>query len=179
MNEGIITGRYAKALYQIGEEEKKTEEINKDILALQNTVHESPEFESFLQNPILKESEKASALEKVFKGKINDFTYRFLLLLIRNKREQYLPSICLYYQQLFKSEKGIREGVLITAHPLEEDYSQEVTKYIKKKFKLDIDFKKEVNPSIIGGFKLRIDDKQLDASVATKINKIRTQLINS
>ncbi len=179
MNEGIITARYAKALYQTGEEEKQTEQISQDVQTLLDSIKESPEFSSFLQSPILKESEKASAIEKVFKGKLNDITYRFLLLLVKNRRDQFLASVCYYYQQLYRSEKGIREGVLITAHPMDKDHAEEVSKYIKKKFKLDIDFKELVDSSIIGGFKLRIDDKQIDASVASMIKKIRTQLNNS
>ncbi len=179
MNEGPISSRYAKALYQAGEEEKLTDRIKKDIELIQESIQESPEFDEFIQSPLIKEREKIRILNEIFKESINNLTLRFLHLLVTNKREQYLLLMCMNYLQIFKKEKGIKEGVLITAHALNKEHAEEIGKFIRKKFKLDIEFKKQVDPSIIGGFKLKIDDKQIDASIANKINKIRTELINS
>lgn len=179
MNEGIITSRYTKALFQTAEESGTIESVYNDINTLLKTINESPEFKEFLNAPILKNSQKIKILTDIFKGKIEELTFKFLLLLVNNKREQYLPSICLHFLQLYKQTNKIVEGVLITAHPLEREFSREIVKYIHKKFKLEIDFSEQVDQSIIGGFKLRIDDKQIDASIASKIKKIKSELINS
>lgn len=179
MNEGIITSRYAKALYQAGEEEKITDSIRNDVELIHQSIHESPEFNDFILSPIYKETEKIRILNELFKNNIHDLTLRFLHLLVKNKREQFLNFVCLNYLQIFKKEKGIKIGTLITAHELPEEHAKEIGNYIQKKFKLDIEIKEHIDPTIIGGFKLRIDDKQIDASIASKINKIRTELINS
>lgn len=179
MNEGIITSRYAKALYQAGEEEKLTDRIKNDIELIHQSIKESSEFNDFIQSPIFKVTEKKHILNEIFKKSIQDLTLRFLHLLVENKREQFLLFVCLNYLQIYKKEKGIKEGTLITAHELSSEHAKEIGNYIRKKFKLDIEFKEQVDPSIIGGFKLRIDDNQIDASIASKINKIRTELINS
>jgi F-type H+-transporting ATPase subunit delta len=179
MNEGIITSRYAKALYQAGDEDSLTVEVKKDIELIQQIINESPEFNEFILNPIYKEKEKLRLLNEIFQGNIQGLTLRFLVMLVNNKRVQFLYFICLTFLQLYKKEKGIKEGTLITAHKLNKEQSEEIGNYIRKKFKLDIEFKELVDPSLIGGFKLRIDDNQIDASIASKIHKIRTELINS
>jgi F-type H+-transporting ATPase subunit delta len=179
MNEGIITSRYAKALYQAGEEEKITDSIRNDVELIHQSIKESPEFNDFILSPIYKETEKIRILNELFKNNVHDLTLRFLQLLVQNKREQFLNFVCLNYLQIYKKEKGIKIGTLITAHELPEEHAKEIGNYIQKKFKLDIEIKEQVDPAIIGGFKLRIDDKQIDASIASKINKIRTELINS
>ncbi|MBN1115613.1 MAG: ATP synthase F1 subunit delta [Bacteroidales bacterium] len=179
MNEGIITSRYAKALYQTAEEDKASESVRKDILSLIETINESPEFKSFLNSPILKESQKIKIIDEIFNGKVHDLSLSFLKLLFKNKRELYLYSICLSFLQYYKKDKGITEGSIITAFPIHEDFHEEIKSFIKKKFKLELELNKQIDPSLIGGFKLKIDDRQIDASISSKLKKIKTELNNS
>jgi F-type H+-transporting ATPase subunit delta len=179
MNEGAVTARYAKALYQIGVDEGKIDKLKADILSLALTIKESPEFVGFLQSPIIKETEKARIFTQLFKENIDPLTLSFLLLLTKNKREHFLPSICRYFQQLYKEDKGIKEGIITTAQPLTKQYKDEINQFIFKKLKLNIDLEEKVDPSIVGGFILRIEDQQIDASISSKLRKIKTELINS
>lgn len=179
MNEGIITTRYAKALFHTADEEGKTEIIYKNIIGLEKTIKEAPEFSDFLESPVIKESEKSKLLIQLFGDNVDTLTLNFLLLLARNKREQYLPSICRYFQLLYKEKMGIQEGSIITAIALDEEYKEKINQLIRKKFKIEIDLEEKVDPSIIGGFVLRIEDQQIDASISSQLKKIKTHLINS
>ncbi len=179
MNEGLITARYAKALYQLGEEEGKIEELRSDILIIEETIKELPEFLSFLQSPIVKVSAKFSIYNEIFTGKVDGYTVSFLKLLTQNKRESYLPSICRFFLQIYKEHKGIKDGVITTATPLDKKQLQDIHSLIKRLFKIDVDLTEKVDKSIIGGFKLRIEDQQIDATIASKIKRIKTELINS
>ena len=179
MNEGIITSRYAKSLYQTAEEDKVTEIVRKDILMLTDTIMESPEFNSFLESPVMKESQKTKIIEEIFSGKIHELTLSFLKLLLKNKRELHLHSMCLSFMQYYKKDKGITEASITTAFPIHEDFDAEVKNFIKKKFKLDLELIKQIDPSLIGGFRLKFDDRQIDASVSSKLKKIKTELNNS
>jgi F-type H+-transporting ATPase subunit delta len=42
-----------------------------------------------------------------------------------------------------------------------------------------VELQEAVDESIIGGFILRVDDQQLDASISSKLNRIKSELINS
>lgn len=179
MNEGIITTRYAKALYQASDEIDKTDLVKKDIDAIYLVIRESKEFVEFLNSPIIRSSEKKKIIKELFSGGVEDITLSFLQMLMHNKRENYLPSICLNYIQQYKKKRNIREAVISTAQLLSEIHKGEIQKFINKKFKIDVDLTNIVEESLIGGFKLRIDDKQIDATIASKLKKIRTELINS
>lgn len=179
MNEGIVTKRYAKALFQAGEEEAKTEAIRKDIDAILLTIAESEEFKQFLLSPIIKGPVKGRLFGEIFSGKIEKITLTFLELLAKNRREQFLTSACIQYLALYNDSKGVKQGTITTSRPLSDDHRKEVLSYIKKKFKIDLDLVENIDESIIGGFKLRIEDKQLDASIQSKLKRIETELINS
>jgi len=179
MNEGIITARYAKAFYQLGEEEGKIEILRSDILLLDETMKDMPEFLRFLESPIVKESAKMAIYNEIFSDKVDRLTVNFLILLTQNKRESYLPSICRFFLQLYKEQKGIKDGLITTASPLNKKQLDQIHILIKRLFKIDIELTEKVDSSIIGGFKLRIEDQQIDATVASKIKRIKSELINS
>lgn len=179
MNEGIITSRYAKSLYQTAEEDKVTDSVRKDILLLIDTIMESPEFNSFLESPVMKESQKTKIIDDIFAGNVHELTLSFLKLLFKNKRELYLHPICLSFLHYYKIDKGITEASITTAFPIHEDFHVEVKNFIKKKFKLDLELIKHIDPSLIGGFKLKFGDRQIDASVSSKLKKIKSELNNS
>ncbi|MBN2485326.1 MAG: ATP synthase F1 subunit delta [Bacteroidales bacterium] len=179
MNEGIITARYAKALFHSAEEEQKAEIVHGDIFALSLVAEESPEFIEFLESPIVKETEKIGLFEKLFQDKIDTLTFNFLELLVKNKREQFLPSICRHYISLYKEKSGVKEATIITATPLFEEDKQEIKHLVFRKLKVEFEMQEKVDPSIIGGFILRIEDQQIDASISSKLKNIKAQLINS
>lgn len=179
MNEGIVSARYAKALYQSGEDENITESIRNDITLLIDLMKDSEEFNYILNSPVLKENKKNEIIRELFTGKIMQLTLDFLLLLISNKRELLLNRICHAYLQLYKKEKGITEGKIITAQALEINHHQEINKYINQLFKIDVELNEIVDPGLIGGFKLILNDTQIDASISSKLKKIKSELINS
>lgn len=177
MNQSSITVRYAKALYQAGEESGKLEVLLKDIELLKLVSDQSPEFALMLNSPVIKPSEKVRAFKLIFTDQLDPFTLNFFALLNKNKREAELPVICLNFKQMYKQKSLVQEAILTTSHPLAPEHLQEIQQLLAKKFNLQLDLKEQVNPEIIGGFKLRIEDQLLDASIASKLKKIRKELI--
>lgn len=179
MNEGAIVTRYAKALFQAADEESILEKVKSDTEGILLSIKESAEFNSFLKSPVIKESEKQRIFSEIFKGKVENITLTFFQLLTRNKRELYLASVCRQFLQLYKQKQGIKEATIITAKALSQEHRTEIDDYIKKKLKVNVDLIEHIDPKILGGFKLRIGDQQIDASVSTKLQTIRKELINS
>ena len=179
MNYSAITVRYAKALFQLAKEEGKLKDIMSNIEGVVSIIEESPEFSELLENPVLKASDKSKIVLNIFEGKIEEVVIRFIQLLIQNKRETHLPEVCRYFNKLYKAEQGIQEALITTSQALDSATKDDIIKEISKKFGNNLEVKEEVNPGIIGGFKLRIEDKEIDASIATKLTKIKRELINS
>lgn len=179
MNDSLITVRYAKALYLLAEEEKKQEAVRKDVDLLLEAIINSDEFAEFLENPLIKSSEKESIINSLFKGSISDLTLRFLQLLIINKREDYLKNICQYTIHLHKQKLGIQDAVITTAQEISTGHKKEIFDFITRKFKINIELQQKTDPLIIGGFILRIEDQQINASIQSQLMKIKRELIHS
>ena len=49
---------------------------------------------------------------------------------------------------------------------------------MKSQVEGDFELSEEVDESLIGGFIVRMDDKQIDASVLTQLNRMKQELAN-
>jgi F-type H+-transporting ATPase subunit delta len=179
MNNSLITVRYARALFQLSEEYEIQEPVRNDIEVLLICIADSPEFKFVLESPMIRGSEKSRLVNVIFSDKIQEITLKFIQLLIRNKREHFLPDICRNFLREYKQKLGIKEASIITATKLGKEYKEQIYNYITSKFNLKIDLSEKVDPAIIGGFILRIEDEQVDASIKSQLNKIKRELINS
>jgi len=179
MNDSLITVRYVKALYELASEMKILSDVKKDMESLLTSIEDSAEFSDFLNSPLIKVSAKEKIVSELFNNRISDTSLKFLLLLIVNKREMYLRSICYYFISYYKQNQGIKEAEITTAQPLGNQHRDDIFAFISKKFKMKIELSEKVNPDIIGGFVLRIEDQQINASLQAQLNKIRRELIHT
>jgi F-type H+-transporting ATPase subunit delta len=179
MNESKITVRYAKALFGLVKEDNSLDIQKKDIELLFQCLQEIPELLEVIHSPVMKASEKTRLFDLSFADSFSPLTVKFLHLVLESRREEYLPGICRYFLNLIKAEQGIQSAELVTAAPLDEKLRQSIIGLITKKFKSKIDLHEKVDGSLIGGFILRVGDQQLDASLSSKLEKIKNELINS
>lgn len=179
MNESKIAVRYAKALFMTAGESNRLEEQTRDIRFLDVFLKETTEFKWLINSPVIPTSKKTDIFQKMFNQALNAATMRFLQLLLTNNREAYIPAICRNYLDIYRASKGIQSAHFQTAGPVDESTLIQVKSIAEKYFNTVVEMFPEVNPELLGGFVLRVGDKQLDASAAFKLEKIRRGLIST
>ncbi len=178
MNESKITTRYAKGLFKVAQEQNILERIDKDLSLVAQTLN-LPEFESFLNSPVIPVSQKQQVVAGLFKDKIHQYTLNFLLLIIENRREHFLDLIIRDFHKLYKQALNITEVELTTAVELDPQLKQEFIKILSKVTRSNVELDHKVDEQIIGGFIIRIEDKQLDASIASQLSKLKKHITNN
>jgi F-type H+-transporting ATPase subunit delta len=179
MNENKISVRYAKALFSLGKEEKALDVLKKDMELLYQCIKEIPELQYVIQSPVIKKAEKIRLFKESFQDSFNPFTFSFINLVLENRREEYLTGISRYFLDLLKANYGIRSADLVTAIPVDENLRKSIIQLIARKFDAKVELHEQVDQNIIGGFILRVDDQQIDASISSKLSRIKRELINS
>jgi F-type H+-transporting ATPase subunit delta len=179
MNESKISVRYAKALFALVKQENTLDTHRKDIEVLYQCVREIPELQLLIQSPVIKVSEKIRMFGEAFRDSFQPLVMSFIKLVLENRREEHLAGICRHFLKLLKAEQGIRSAELVTALPLDEKLRQDIVRLIARKYDCQVDLHEKVDPLIIGGFILRVDDQQTDSSISSKLNRIRSGLLNS
>ena len=179
MDQSAIAVRYAKAFFATAKEKDLLETLKTDIELVFNVCNESVDFILLLESPIVKTSKKAELISSIFKGKINELTLNFLLLIAKNKREVHIPGICRNFLGLTRKDQNIKSALLTTASEVNSESIKKIEKLLGKELNATIELSANVNPDIVGGLILRLEDKQYDASVATQLKKIKQKLLES
>ncbi|MEE4197752.1 MAG: ATP synthase F1 subunit delta [Bacteroidales bacterium] len=173
-----INVRYAKALFLLAREKKLVDEIKRDMEFILESLNHIPEINVLLQHPVIKTSRKRAVLNDLFAKKVNSHTLAFLLLVVKNKRENHLYGIMRYYVDLYRQFKGIQTAEITTALELSDQEREEIVTAIEDQFKATVELKQRVDEKIIGGLIIEIDYKQLDLSVAHSLNRLKRELLD-
>ena len=179
MDQSKINVRYAKALFTLAKEKSLTTELRRDAGLIADVCVTSTDFNLLLDSPVVKGSNKIKAVKSIFQDRINVFSLNFLILIIENKREKYIPGIFRNLEDLYRQEEGIQKALLTSSQPLNDSIVLQIRQILEKEFKSKVELSQKVNPELIGGFVLRVGDQQYDASIITQLKKIKEQLLET
>lgn len=178
MNESQISVRYAKALFLSASEQQILDRVNMDMEMLSSTCKQE-EFQYMLVLPTLQPSQKIKLLRSIFEKHFTKISLSLMDLVVKNKRETYLPGIARNFMDLYRKEKGIRAATLVTAQAVDEAAMEGIRNLIRKTYDSEVELSTSVDEDVIGGFVLTIEDMQYDASVASNLRKIKKQLLQT
>ena len=176
MELGVISVRYARALMKSATELKQEDKVYKEMQVLAQSYIQVPELRFTIDNPMLAQDKKQTLLETACGTEVSDLTKRFIALVLKEGRESTLQFMAASYITLYRQQKNITRGRLITATPVSSDVEAKMKQMVVSKTRGTVEFNTEIDPDIIGGFILEYDTYRMDASVKTKLNTVLTAL---
>ena len=174
MDIGIASMRYAKALMEYAKSMGAEDTLYKEFCMLDRSFRKHPDLRMALENPILTIREKLTLICTAAVGDApagREFA-RFMTLVLKNRRENFLQYICLSFLDLYRKDKHIGVGKLITAVPVSQEVRERIHDSASSLLHASMELQTEVDPSIEGGFIFDINDFRLDASIATQLKKV-------
>ncbi len=176
-NSSVIARRYVSAFFALAEEQKKHENVKKDLLALQEVIAKSPELQKFLVNPVITRKQAKSAMSAVLDAlKASDLTQQFFARVAGNRRLALTPLLIENYLEKLAASKGELTVQVISAAALEKGQADVLAKALAKATGKKIGMKLSENPELIGGIQVRIGSTMLDDSVSGKLVRLRQAL---
>ena len=176
MDIGVISVRYARALLKSATEAKIEDAVYMEMQQLTKSYVEVPQLRFTIDNPMLSKDKKEALLLTAVGEKPSDLTKTFIKLVLKEDRERVMQFIANSYVTLYRQQKNVIRGRLITAAAVSPATEQKMRQMVEGKTNGTVEFESEVDPDIIGGFILEYDTYRMDASVKTKLNSILTQL---
>mgnify|MGYP006294827565 CR=1 FL=1 len=179
MNDSKISVRYAKALFSLAEEKAVLDKIYQDMHVLYTVCRQVKNFLDFLENPVIKPSEKKNFFKDNFREYLHELSMEFINLIIKNNRESYLERIVFNFINSYKKYKGVKTVTLTSAYKLDDDLQNAIIKQIEKGLNAEIEIHPRINKKILGGFILRVDDKQYDASISRQLEVLKNEIADT
>ena len=176
MDIGVISVRYARALLKSATDAGIEEAVYTEMQTLAKSYVEVPQLRFTIDNPMLSKDKKETLLLTAVGKQPSALTKVFIQLVLKEDRENVMQFIANSYVTLYRQQKNVIRGRLITAAAVTSATEQKMRQMVESKTNGTVEFETEVNPDIIGGFILEYDTFRMDASVKTKLNSILNTL---
>ncbi|WAW15071.1 F0F1 ATP synthase subunit delta [Peptostreptococcus equinus] len=171
-----VATRYAQALFDLADEEKKISEIYQELTEILSLINSNSELKDVLKSPFVTKEEKRNIADQIFEGSLSKTTRNFMMVLIDNNRTIDLSSITVAYKELLNNKHNIEEGVVITAIPLSEDKISELEHKLSAKYNKNIKLTNKIDESIIGGALVKIGNEEIDGTVKSRLDDLKSDL---
>jgi len=168
--------RYAEALFQIGEEEKKTDKLFLEIKEIISILSLNQEYLDVLSSAFLSFQEKEDLVSKAFKDFDKDIM-SFIKVIIKNSRGHELIEILNGYVSLVNKKNSVLEGYIFVTEKLDEKLIRKIEEKISEQEGQKVHLIMKIDPTIIGGFKVLVNDHQYDNSLSKAIEQLRKSLL--
>ena len=176
MDIGVISVRYARALLKSATDAKIEQQVYAEMQQIAKSYIEVPQLRSTIDNPMLSKDKKEALLLTAAGKAPSELMKVFIGLVLKEDRESVMQFIANSYVTLYRQQKNVIRGRLITAAAVSPETEQKMRQMVESKTNGTVEFESQVNPDIIGGFILEYDTYRMDASVKTKLNSILNTL---
>lgn len=167
---------YGGALYQLAAEENISEEILKQLLVLDDSFRENPEFLTLMDSPALPKAERCGILQESFGNAVHPYVLNFLKILTEEGHIRQFSQCCVSYRSAYNEANNILPVTAVSAIALNENQLQRLTQKLQNMTGATIQLRNLVDPECLGGIRLDLDGKCLDDTVAHRLRELRELL---
>ena len=169
---------YADALFEAAQDRDKLDSVHDQLSQFTDAMNESNDMRVFFFSPYFSSEEKRKALGTTVSGADEEFE-NFLGLLAEKHRMPAIFAIRRRFDELWTEAKKRLEVTLTSAIELDQSVVDEVGKAVEKQTNREIDISANVDPEILGGLVLRVGNRVLDASLRSKLEKLRKEVASA
>jgi len=183
MDQGLIPRRYAKALYEVGEERAANDTLYAIMGSLAKAFAGTPGLAATIANPFADKDDKTALLITAAYGaetdNVDPVFNDFLKLLNRNGRTDMACEIARAFVALYRREHAIYLVEIVSAAQMGDNERQRLQEIIRNHIgRGSFEFSYSVNPALIGGFTVTVNSERLDASVSSRLKELKLKLID-
>jgi len=176
--DGTLQGRYATALFMASG--GKLDKVYQDMCGLRSMLEESKDFKLLIETPGVDPTTKVKTLEAIcMKAGAEASVVNFLKVLVENKRIKMLGRVIDLFEVFYRAEKGLVLCKITSATPLSSGEQGQVKQAMEQRAAKGstIIMEYDTKPAILGGLVVKMGDAVFDNSVATRLERLQTQLL--
>lgn len=169
---------YGTALYQLAREENQVEEIREGLALACQALGDAPEYVKLLQNPALPKEGRLELLDEAFRQAVPGYVLNFLKILCEKSALGILSGCQKAFLELYYEERNILPVTATSAQPLSEAQRRALTERLEKATGKSVLLTEQVDKALLGGMKVEYAGKELDGSVAGRMERLRRILLD-
>jgi ATP synthase F1 delta subunit len=163
---------YAEALFEVGRDKGKLDALQQQLGQFADAVDRNRDLQVFFFSPYLSSAEKKEGIERAISGAEPELT-NFLELLVDKHRMTEVFRIRRELDELWKHENRRIDVTVTSAVELDPSVVEKIGQEVERQTGEKVDLSSEVDGEILGGIVLQVGNMVLDASIRSRLEKLR------
>src|SRR5690242_1629473 len=163
---------YAQALFEAGKDKGKLDSLQSQLAQFTDAVDRNRELQVFLFSPYLSSNDKKEGLRRAISDAEPELM-NFLELLVDKHRMPEIFRIRRELDELWKRENRRIDVTVTSAVELDPAVVAKIGQEVERQTGEEVDLASAVDSEILGGIVLQVGNMVLDASIRTRLEKLR------
>ncbi len=163
---------YAEALFEAGKDKGKLDSLQSQLAQFVDAVDDNRELQVFLFSPYLSSADKREGLGRAISGAEPELT-NFLELLVEKQRMAEIFRIRREFDELWKKENRRLDVTVVSAVELDQAVVDKIGQEVERQTGEAVELSSRVDDGILGGIVLQVGNMVLDASIRSRLEKLR------
>jgi ATP synthase F1 delta subunit len=165
-------GVYAGALFEVGRNKGKLDTLQQQLSQFTDAIDRNRELQVFFFSPYLSSEEKVAGLKRAISGAEPELI-NFLELLVDKGRMTEIFRIRRAFEELWKEENRRIDVTVTSAVELDPEVVSKIGQEVERQTGEEVDLSSAVDDRILGGIVLQVGNMVLDASIRSRLEKLR------
>ncbi len=170
--------QYANLLLNIAEKKDALESVYRSMKTFYSTYRQEPALKAFLASTKVEAADKIQLLGRVYSD-LHPINQAFIAQLGEERDMKLLGMIMQNLETVFYSRSDQVKVHAVSTTKLSDATIDRIRQAVQTVTSSKADFTAELNQDILGGLTLRVGNTILDASLSSKLARIRQTLIQS
>ena len=163
---------YAEALFEAGKDKGKLDSLQSQLAQFTDVVDRNRDLQVFLFSPYLSSADKREGLGRAISGAEPELL-NFLELLVEKHRMPEIFRIRREFDELWKKENRRLDVTVISAVELDQAVVEKIGQEVERQTGEAVELSSRVDDGILGGIVLQVGNMVLDASIRSRLEKLR------
>jgi F-type H+-transporting ATPase subunit delta len=169
---------YARSLFEVATEHDKLDLVREQLGEFTEALGDSHELQMFFFSPYFSTDEKQDGLRRTVTDADESFL-NFLSLLLENHRMPVIFRVRREYDRLWREANRLLAVQITSAVELDPSVAERVGDEIGRQTGRTVELTSNVDPEILGGIVVRVGNSIIDASIRTRLDNLRKQVVNT
>lgn len=163
---------YAEALFEAGKDKGKLDALQEQLGQFADAVDRDRNLQVFFFSPYLSTADKQEGIERAISGAEPELI-NFLELLVEKHRMPEIFRIRRELDELWKRENRRIDVTVTSAVELDPTVVAQIGQEVERQTGEEVDLASRVDGEILGGIVLQVGNMVLDASIRSRLEKLR------
>ena len=169
---------YARSLFEVATEHDNLDVVRDQLAEFAEALDASHELQMFFFSPYFSTDEKQAGLRRAVTEADETFV-NFLSLLLENHRMPVIFRVRRVYDRLWREANQLLAVSITSAVQLDPSVAERVGDEIGRQTGRTVELTSAVDPEILGGIVVRVGNSIIDASIRTRLDNLRKQVVTT